>query len=547
MYRSLSVLILVCFVQFLSAKIVTKETLQNTIPHLTNLKGLNVTSVKTIETYSYNQQPAFYVTNFHPEGWILVAADDKADPVLAYSKFGKFEMANQPESMQAWLISYAKMIYEISADENLPMHGNWKELPSKMASANRDDAVEPLIKVKFNQPSPWNKYCPSDENGRAVVGCVAVAMAQAMTVHKYPERPNGFFSYSCPPYGNLAIDYSAEPAYNWDMIIAGTDGKDAAAKLLYHCGVSVEMGYSPSGSGTQTSKITSALKTFYAYPNSVKTYNRGSYDDDWENLIKNEILHGRPVVYSGNDGTGNPGHAFNLDGFDGSSMYHINWGWGGTNNGYYGINNVKDGQNDYTKNQQVIVGIRPPSVAPSDIIISKLYVPANQPAGTVVGSVTIDSEAVNPIYEYELKGPYSIFIHDYMPSSFYIENGELKTIRPFDLEDEQVPLSIKVTNTKNGLSYEKDFIIRIVEAPNAVDAVNADYTKLNFVLEGKNLILFDVNEKMQFNIYSLNGHRVLSGDLQHGTNSFDLSAYQPGYYMLQVAIPNIQPLKLLLK
>lgn len=545
MYRSLFLLIIICLFQVANAKTLTKEAIAHVVPMFAGYKGLTYDAVKSVEPFSVDERPAFYVVNLTPQGWMLIAADNKVSPVLAYSHQGQFVTRDFPVSLELWLNNYARMVFYISETKELPEHPNWNEQPLRAPSAVTDDAVEPLIKVKFNQSSPWNKYCPSDNNGRAVVGCVAVAMAQAMTVHKYPERPTGSFSYSCPPYGNLFINYSAEPAYNWDMIIAGTDGKDASAKLLYHCGVSVEMEYSPSGSGTQTGKITGALKSFFYYPNSVKTYTRGSYTDDWESLIKNEIKHGRPVVYAGNDGTSNPGHAFNLDGYDGNNMYHINWGWGGANNGYYGINNIKDGQNDYTKGQQVITGIRPPSIAPSDIFISNLSVPANQPAGTVVGTVTVESEAVNPIYEYQLKGPYSIFLHDYMPASFYIEKGELKTVRPFDLEDEQIPVSITVTNKNNGLSYEKDFIIRIADAPNSVEKLWSNNTGLNFVYTEKKLIVYAVDKETKFDIYNMSGRKVRSGLLSQGTNKIDLSDIQEGYYLFKTPNTFIKPVKLL--
>lgn len=536
-------LLLSVFCQLLIARPVTQAKVQEVLPRLILSKGLPVGEPGSIEPFQFTQKTVFYVVNLQPEGWMLVAADDAVAPVLAYSPTGRFYTNNQPEALQSWLTGYAKQLVEIDPSEQLPANRLWTDVVYKSASSVAEESVEPLIKVKFNQSSPWNKYCPSDASGKAVVGCVAVAMAQAMTVPQYPDRPTGFYSYSCPPYGNLAIDYSAEPALNWNLIIAGTDGKDAAARLLYQCGVAVEMGYSASGSGTQTSKINSALRRHYSYPNSVKTYTRSSYTDDWENLIKNEILHGRAVVYAGNDGTSNPGHAFNLDGYDGNGMYHINWGWGGANNGYYGINNVKDGQNDYTKGQQVIVGIRAPSVAPSDILISNLAIAPQKPAGTIVGAITIDSEATDPQYSFELKGPYSIFLHDYMPSSFYVEDGYLKSTRPFDLEDDQVPVSIKVTNTKNGLSYEKDFIIRVVEGATGLEQPEEPV----YSIEGRTLQVEWNSEVVSYSIYSLAGSKMAGGWLVSGMNSIRLDRFEPGYYVLVPAQKGTKPAKIVIQ
>ena len=59
--------------------------------------------------------------------------------------------------------------------------------------------------------------------------------------------------------------------------------------------------------------------------------------NDWRNLLKNELDHNKPILYSGfSDSYGNGGHAWNIDGYQGNNM-HCNWGWGGYNNGYFSL------------------------------------------------------------------------------------------------------------------------------------------------------------------------------------------------------------------
>lgn len=523
-------------------KSVSEQFVASKLSSFASAKGLTFDEVQQILPFRYQGNTAFYTVNFKPAGWMLIAADDESEPIIAYSKEGNFVTTQLPESMQSWLNNYAGNILEPSVNSQRTTNPGWETAPEKSSATVKADVVEPLVQVKFNQSSPWNKYCPADNNGKAYVGCVAVAMAQAMTVPQYPDKSVGYFSYNCPPYGNLSIDYNNESAYNWGLILSGTDNRDEAARLLYHCGVSVKMEYSSTGSGTQTTYIPAALKTYYKYPNSVVSYSRGSYSGNWEDLIKNELYHGRAVVYSGNDGLGNPGHAFNLDGFDGNSMYHINWGWGGANNGYYSINNVKDGANDYTKNQQVVVGIRAPSVGPSDINISNLSVKENQPAGTVVGDITIDSEAVNPVYEFVLKGAFSIFLHDYMPSAFYVENGKLKTNTTFQLEDESIPVSVKVTNVANKMYYEKQFNIAIVASNTAIN--NPDDSEKN-IFFSDNTIIYNGNvENVQFTLYTLSGSKALNLKLQKGQNSLAGFNLAPGYYILKTNEISFKPIKI---
>ena len=49
--------------------------------------------------------------------------------------------------------------------------------------------------------------------------------------------------------------------------------------------------------------------------------------------MRSDLNKLRPLYYSANDGQG--GHAFILDGYDEDGKFHINWGWGGSYDGYF--------------------------------------------------------------------------------------------------------------------------------------------------------------------------------------------------------------------
>ena len=53
--------------------------------------------------------------------------------------------------------------------------------------------------------------------------------------------------------------------------------------------------------------------------------------------LQNELNNNRPIIYVGysNDG----GHAWNIDGYD-DDYFHNNWGWGGSQNGYFLLSSV---------------------------------------------------------------------------------------------------------------------------------------------------------------------------------------------------------------
>ena len=56
-----------------------------------------------------------------------------------------------------------------------------------------------------------------------------------------------------------------------------TAQNDAVAKLMYNCGVSVDMGYGTGASGAQSSKIPGALSTYFGYDKGMAYLQRDCY------------------------------------------------------------------------------------------------------------------------------------------------------------------------------------------------------------------------------------------------------------------------------
>ena len=94
----------------------------------------------------------------------------------------------------------------------------------------------------------------------------------------------------------------------------------------------------------------------------------GAYESNytnttWLNLIENELNAGRPLEYEGYDPSGG-GHTWVCDGYDANSLLHMNWGWGGQDNGYYAINNLSAGGYTFSEYDAVLYGIQPIATAP---------------------------------------------------------------------------------------------------------------------------------------------------------------------------------------
>jgi hypothetical protein len=128
------------------------------------------------------------------------------------------------------------------------------------------------------------------------------------------------------------------------------------------------MSYSTSGSGASTEDCVNAFTNYFGYANQPVNIQRNSFkQEEWDNILYNELYHKRPVIFAGKT-AGGSGHAFICDGFDGMGLYHINWGWEGLSDGYFrlqALNPVSQGTGSGVSNygfsyrQTALVGISP--------------------------------------------------------------------------------------------------------------------------------------------------------------------------------------------
>lgn len=311
---------------------------------------------------------AYYAVNTRG-GFVLVGADDRLPEVLGYSDKVSFDPENLSPEFRYWMQCYEEELEEISNDQS-PI--------SNRSSRKATAAVEPLMSCKWNQSSPYNDLAPlyNETGGRCVTGCVATAMAQVMYYHKHPEMGTGSHQYlwvCTNPVGKSATLSAnfGQTIYNWSSMIDSyksgytTQQASAVATLMYHCGVSIDMGYGQS-SGAYTEKVPVALNTYFGYDANYQRIRKDMYPTDSLNcIIAAELQAKRPVIVSGSNDDG--GHAFVCDGCDNRGYFHINWGWGGSNDGYYLLTALNPGSaqgiggttKGYNKGTTFFIGLQP--------------------------------------------------------------------------------------------------------------------------------------------------------------------------------------------
>ena len=292
----------------------------------------------------YSKQPLY--NNFYifknDEGFVIVSADDRTIPILAYSTENTFESENIPENLAYWLSGYEQAIQAIIDEQAEPSEEivrQWQEMLEGNLPQHKDVVIPELLSTKWDQDEPYNNLCPSG----TVTGCVATAMAQIMKYWENPVHGTGSHSYYHPTYGTLSANFG-NTTYDWDnmpatVTVASPEAEQlAVATLMFHCGVSVNMMYGTSASSAYSEDVPYALESYFGYTTSGIQYKSNYSNSGWISLLKNELDAYRPIYYCGSGIYG--GHAFVCDGYDSDNKFHFNWGWSGNANGYYAIGNL---------------------------------------------------------------------------------------------------------------------------------------------------------------------------------------------------------------
>ncbi len=309
---------------------------------------------------------AYYICEMNPQGFVVISADDKVLPVLAYSFESNYaEDEALPEGFRVWMNHYQQQI-DFAVQNNIAPSSEiiteWERLLNANFQVNKSFAqlqeVEPLLVSKWNQDTPYNNWCPPDPagpGGRCYAGCVATAMGQLLYYYRFPQQGQGSYSYMHPQYGTISADFGATTYYWEGMPSVINKDNDPIGELLFHQGVSVDMDYGPDGSGMWNHKAAYSLKTYFRYGPETQYYFRDSVSIDWDSLLITNLNQRKPLYYAGWAGVqSTSGHAFVCDGYQSGNYYHFNWGWGGSQDGYFYTDNLTPGGSNFNFAQEVI-------------------------------------------------------------------------------------------------------------------------------------------------------------------------------------------------
>lgn len=371
MKKSLLLIAAILFAAVLSAAPVSLDRAQRVAENFwtatTHTKGAALALPQT----EFQQLYIFDIDN--GKGFVVVAADDHAYPILGYSTENP-ATAEPGAEVRFWLNQYEQEIAWLAAQEqpvDASLAAVWQQLlEGSWSEPKTPSSVSPMLTTTWDQSPYYNNLCPSG----TLAGCSAIAMVQVMKYWNHPIQGTGSHSYTHSSYGTLSADFGAT-TYDWanmpNSLTSSTPTvqKNAVATLCYHAGVSINMNYGPSASGAPiigSNSVQSALPAYFGYKSTIRGLYKSSYSDTaWVGLLEREIAAGRPIVYAGFDNSA--GHAFVFDGYNASNQFHVNWGWSGAYNGYfsigalnpYGGGSGSNGSNTFNLSNQAVIGIQP--------------------------------------------------------------------------------------------------------------------------------------------------------------------------------------------
>lgn len=345
--------------------------------HTTSSHRAPITANAFVPLLQEEVAPAYYVFNRTSGGFVIAPADDAQPAILALIDEGHYDETTLPDGFKAWL----KEVTTCGA----------AKAPAQAPAAS----VSPLLaedQIAWTQTAPYYNECPKflyqGYNYETLAGCAAIAAGQIMRYHKYPAYGLGSVRYESlvnvsgqDIVTTVDRDFS-EHNYDWTKIrgnyeYSGSGTKEEraeVAKFVADVACASLMNFDLVASATYDYRVAQALKYNFGYDPSLQLIDHANYTTaEWADILRAELDAGRPVYLSGANVTTSSdgrqsvsGHAFVCDGYNADGLFHINWGWGGTSDGYFALTSLnpqKQGAGGsaggYSFMANAIIGIQP--------------------------------------------------------------------------------------------------------------------------------------------------------------------------------------------
>jgi len=392
----------------------------------------------------------YIYNNEEKPGFAIVSNSDLLRPVIGYSDSGTIDPDNMPETFRNWLH------WVDEATQWLESHPECRLSESDMTTST---PVAPFMgNISWSQGYPYNALCPDN----SVAGCIATAAAQCIYYHRYPST--GVGSHTNMNNASLSVNFS-QTTYNFDLMFDYYTTKtnyttaqlNEVAKLTYHCGVMADMKYSAEGSGTKMLSLRRGLVENLNYDPYCELIYRASHTlPEWQSYLMTELQASRPVIMAGAANNGTEGHCFLIDGINANGLYHVNWGWNGSYNGYYDITVLNPGgagtgasfsEDGFCTDQSILIQLAPKGKLDNPVFHTSLTAAYGR-FNISDGSVKLGSKV-----NFELKSVYNYSMNE-VTGKFgiaFFQNGKIVKAIPYQYS------AMTIKGYENGSVYGGNF------------------------------------------------------------------------------------------
>jgi len=299
-----------------------------------------------------------------PQGYLVISAFYYLPPIIAYSFTSDFQNPSEPNVLSDMLITdltlrleNIKSLPESVIEERqlqwdsylenvVPQSKRFEQWPPEGSTP-----TEGWLLTNWHQDSPYNNFCPLDiaHGGRSLAGCPAVTIAQILNYHAttndivfsdaddYFHNYNGnqywidndYVTYGFPSFPQLNSHLQTlQYHYQNNMTLTNND----KAALNFACGVAATQVYGSGGSGTFGVNQAYAAYQRFSCTSAVLLHDT---DSDLYSRLSNNMKEALPAHLAIVNQDWTSGHNLVIDGYNTDNYYHLNFGWGGSYNGWY--------------------------------------------------------------------------------------------------------------------------------------------------------------------------------------------------------------------
>ncbi len=315
-------------------------------------------SIFSEESITVSGQSIGTIFNLKPQGYIVTTANKNLPPIIAYSTTNNADEQKFHELVTTDISYRLQNVYSLPERELYLRNFKWDSLLS-----DRDEpeveywppsyltSTGGWVQTQWSQTGVYRMFCPMDlvSNSRSYAGCPSVAMAQIVNYHasvnekEFTDEDDYYHNYGGNSYqiddDYLAYDFLSFPQLNayldslsYRMRFGHDLTDEDKASLVFACGVLAEQVYNSGGSGT------------FGVGQAMTAYERMNFEgmelldesspDLMQRMIDN-MMEGKPVHYAVVTPAWDSGHNVVLDGYNSDGYFHINYGWGGSSDGWY--------------------------------------------------------------------------------------------------------------------------------------------------------------------------------------------------------------------